>query len=167
MPKLADALFYLFAAGTFGAAAGVALFRNILHAALSLLATLLGVGSLYIWLKADFVAVTQLLIYVGGVLVLILFALMLTSRIGTSAETNPALGRVAAAGLSIVLFGMLGAVAYRTPWKTSSAAPIDNTAERIGDLFLGEYLLAFEVISLLLLATLVAAVVVARKEAVR
>lgn len=167
MPKLADALFYLFAAGTFGAAAGVALFRNILHSALSLLATLLGVGSLYIWLNADFLAVTQLLIYVGGVLVLILFALMLTSRIGASAETNPALGRPAAAVLSVALFGMLGAVAYTAPWQRSTAASTTDTAERIGDLFLGEYLLAFEVLSLLLLVTLVAAVVVARKEAPR
>lgn len=167
MPKLADALFFVFAAGTLGAAAGVALFRNILHSALSLLATLLGVASLYIWLKADFLAVTQLLIYVGGVLVLILFALMLTSRIGASSETNPALGRVPATLLCVGLFAMLSAIAFKAPWRTSSAPNIENTAERIGDLFLGEYLLPFEVASLLLLATLVAAVVVARKEAAR
>lgn len=168
MPKLADALFFVFAAGTLGAAAGVALFRNILHSALSLLATLLGVASLYIWLKADFVAVTQLLIYVGGVLVLILFALMLTSRIGTSAETNPALGRIPATVLCVALFGVLTALAYRAPWRTSAGVGVpESTAERIGDLFLAEYLLPFEVASLLLLATLVAAVVVARKEAAR
>ena len=93
-----------------------------------------------------------------------LFALMLTSRIGTSSETNPAMSRYASGGLSVVLFGLLGALAYRAPWKTSASVTIESSVERIGDLFLGEYLLAFEVASLLLLATLVAAVVVARKE---
>ena len=69
------------AGAVIASAAGVAFARNILHAALSLLFTLLGVGGIFIFLNADFLAVTQLLLYVGGVLVLILFAVMLTSRI--------------------------------------------------------------------------------------
>jgi hypothetical protein len=103
-----------------------------------------------------------------GIVVLVISTLcMLTSRIGASAETNPALGRIGATVLGGGLFAILAAVAWRAPWMTSNAPNTENTAERIGDLFLGEYLLPFELTSLLLLATLVAAVVVARKEVAR
>ena len=75
----------------------VAFSPNILHAALGLLAALLGAGALYVLLSADFVAVTQLLVYVGGVLVLILFAVMLTRRIGETGHSNPSAWAAAAA----------------------------------------------------------------------
>lgn len=167
MNGISDALFYLFAAGAIVSAALVAFTRNILYSALALLATLLSVAALYVFLHADFLAVTQLLLYVGGVLVLILFAVMLTARIGTASETNPALGRFSGAVLGGALFALLSLLAFKAPWKTSAPSRAESTAEAIGDLFLGEYLLPFEVASLLLLATLVAAVVVARKEALR
>jgi NAD(P)H-quinone oxidoreductase subunit 6 len=89
---LTDALFYVIAALTVAGAAGVALSRNILYSAIGLLMALLGVGALYVFLSADFVAVTQLLIYIGGVLVLILFAVMLTNRITEVNVSNASLG---------------------------------------------------------------------------
>src|SRR6476659_7286560 len=104
MPTLSTVVFYLVASSALVSAAMVALTRSILYSALSLLGTLLSVGALYIFLSADFVAITQLMVYVGGVLVLILFALMLTSRIHTASETNPALGRVPAAILGGLVF---------------------------------------------------------------
>ena len=89
---LPDVLFYLLAAVTVAGAGGVALSRNILYSAFGLLMALLGAGSLYVLLSADFVAVTQLLIYIGGVLVLILFAVMLTSRITDVNVSNGSFG---------------------------------------------------------------------------
>lgn len=158
-------LFYLLAGLTVGCGAGVAFSRSIIYSALFLLGTLLGVGSLYAYLHADYVAVAQLLVYVGGVLVLILFSVMMTSRIGDASQTNPSRGVVSAAALALGLAGVLGFLAVKAPWKVAVTplAP-EPTAERLGDLFLGRYLLPFEVLSLLLLAVLVGAVVVARKE---
>ena len=84
---LPDVLFYVIAAVTVAGAAGVALSRNILYSAIGLLMALLGAGALYVFLAADFLAVTQLLVYIGGVLILILFAVMLTNRIGQRPPT--------------------------------------------------------------------------------
>ena len=159
-----DVAFYLLAAVAMVSAALVAFSRSIIYSAVALLGALLGAGGLYVFLRADFVAITQLLIYVGGVLVLILFAVMLTSRISDTTATNPSTAVAPGIGLLVVVVGVLALVAGRAPWKGGVPAPLEATAERIGDLFLGHYLLAFEVISLLLLATLIGAVVVARKE---
>lgn len=160
-----DLLFYLLAALAMVSAAGVAFSRNIIYAALSLLGALLAAGALYVYLNADFVAVTQLLIYVGGVLVLILFAVMLTSRIEHQKETNPSTGVVPGVALLGALLGVFGYLAVKAPWRYG-AKPLgaNATVDTIGDAFLGEYLLPFEVVSLLLVATLIGAVVIARKE---
>ncbi|HYG67974.1 MAG TPA: NADH-quinone oxidoreductase subunit J, partial [Anaeromyxobacteraceae bacterium] len=86
--SLTDFLFYAFAGVALAGASVVAFSRNILYSCLGMLGALLGAGALYIYLSADFVAVTQLLVYVGGVLVLVLFAVMLTNRIGDIQVSN-------------------------------------------------------------------------------
>jgi len=158
------ALFYLLAGVTVAGAAGVALSRNILYSALGLLMALLGAGSLYVFLSADFVAVTQLLIYVGGVLVLILFAVMLTNRITEVNVSNASVGLFGGFLLFVAVAPVLLAVAVLTPWGVSPPGPLAATTAAIGDGFLTKWLLPFEVASLVLLATLVGAVVIARKE---
>jgi len=165
LARPSDLLFYVIAAVSIVSGAGVAFSRSIIYAALSLLGALLGIGALFIFLSADYVAVSQLLIYIGGVLVLILFAVMLTSKIGDKSHTNPSIGVLPGIGLTVALIAVLGYVATRTPWISNRDAPNPaQTARTIGDVFLKEYLLPFEVSSLVLLATLIGAVVVARKE---
>lgn len=165
LAKPSDLLFYALAALSMVSGAGVAFSRNILYAALSLLGTLLGIGALFVFLSADYVAISQLLIYIGGVLVLILFAVMLTSKIGEKSHTNPSVGVLPGIGLTVALLAVLGYVVTRSPWIVKPDAPqITQTARTIGDVFLREYLLPFEVASLVLLATLIGAVVIARKE---
>jgi NAD(P)H-quinone oxidoreductase subunit 6 len=165
LAKPSELLFYALAALSMVSGAGVAFSRNILYAALSLLGTLLGIGALFVFLSADYVAVSQLLIYIGGVLVLILFAVMLTSKIGDKSHTNPSVGILPGIGLTVALLAVLGYVVTKSPWIVKPDAPqITQTARTIGDLFLREYLLPFEVASLVLLATLIGAVVIARKE---
>jgi NADH-quinone oxidoreductase subunit J len=159
-----EVLFYLLAALTVAGAAGVALSRNILYSAIGLLMALLGAGSLYVFLSADFVAVTQLLVYIGGVLVLVLFAVMLTNRIDEVTVSNSSLGLFGGFLLFVAVTPVLLAVAALTPWASTSAAPLPATAAAIGHGFLTKWLLPFEVASLVLLATLVGAVVIARKE---
>ncbi|MGQ0508108.1 MAG: NADH-quinone oxidoreductase subunit J family protein [Myxococcaceae bacterium] len=163
--KPSDIVFLVLSAIAMVSAAGVAFSRNIIYSALALLGTLLSTGALYIYLRADYVAITQLLIYVGGVLVLVLFAVMLTSRIDQKTHSNPSMFVFPGMGLLAALIGLLGYVATKTPWKTSSTGTlaVEETVSIIGNAFLKEYLLPFEVISLVLLATLVGAVVIARK----
>ena len=157
-------LFYVIAAVTVAGAAGVALSRNILYSSLGLLMALLGAGSLYVFLSADFVAVTQLLVYIGGVLVLILFAVMLTNRITEVQVSNSSFGLFGGFLLFVAVAPVLLAVAALTPWAATTPAALAPTTAAIGNAFLTKWLLPFEVASLVLLATLVGAVVIARKE---
>jgi NADH-quinone oxidoreductase subunit J len=161
---LSDVLFYLVAAITVAGAAGVALSRNILYSAIGLLMALLGAGSLYVFLSADFVAVAQLLVYIGGVLVLILFAVMLTNRITEVTVSNTSFGLFGGFLLFVATAPVLLAVAALTPWATRRPEPLAPMTEALGHGLLTKWLLPFEVASLVLLATLVGAVVIARKE---
>jgi NAD(P)H-quinone oxidoreductase subunit 6 len=162
--QLSDLLFYVFAALTIAGACTVAFSHNIIHTALGLLGALLGVGCLYVFLSADFVAITQLLVYIGGVLVLILFAVMLTSKIGDVNVSNKSIGRYGGVGLLVAIVPVLVFVAVRSPWDEKVPGPLAPTTAAIGNAFLTQWLLPFELASLVLLATLVGAVVMARRE---
>jgi NAD(P)H-quinone oxidoreductase subunit 6 len=161
---LRDVLFYAFAAMAVGGAAGVALSRNILYSAIALLFCLMGAGALYVFLSADFLAVTQLLVYIGGVLVLVLFAVMLTNRIGNVNVSNVSLGVPGGVALLCATAPVLVFVALATPWATRTPGALAPTTRAIGNELLTRWLLPFEIASLVLLATLVGAIVIARKE---
>ncbi|HUK67053.1 MAG TPA: NADH-quinone oxidoreductase subunit J [Anaeromyxobacteraceae bacterium] len=161
---LFDLLFYVFAAAAVLGACGVAFSRNILYSGIGLLGALLGAGSLYVFLSADFLAVTQLLVYIGGVLVLILFAVMLTNRISEVNVSNKSLGLAGGVALLVATSLLLIFVAVAAPFVTRSVPDLAPTTREIGDAFLSRWLLPFELASLILLATLVGAVVIARKE---
>ncbi len=162
--ELGSIVFFLIAAVTVGSAALVAFSRNIIYSAFSLLGTFAGVAGIYVFLAADFVAAVQLLIYVGGILVLILFAVMLTHRITDVEITNRAAGRIPALLIVAVLLGLLVQTIQRTSWVKAKEILYAPTSAKIGDLFLQDYLLPFELASLVLLAALIGAVVLARKE---
>jgi NAD(P)H-quinone oxidoreductase subunit 6 len=161
---LRDVLFYAFAAMALGGAAGVALSKNILYSAVALLFALIGAGSLYVFLSADFVAVTQLLVYIGGVLVLVLFAVMLTNRIGEVNISNTSLGVPGGVALLCSAAPVLLFVAVATPWAVRGSSELQPTTRAIGNELLTRWLLPFEIVSIVLLATLIGAVVIARKE---
>ncbi len=157
-------VFYLMAAITVGSAFGVAFTNNIFYSAIALMFTLLGAAGLYVMLAADFVAVVQVFVYVGGILVLTLFAINLTSRIGDVSVSNRSLGRFP----SFLVLGLIGysmVRAIRTAaWNVVEVGDPVPTIEAIGDAFLTQYILPFELASLVLLAALVGAVVLSRKE---
>jgi NADH-quinone oxidoreductase subunit J len=117
-----------------------------------------------VFLGADFVAGVQLLIYVGGILVLILFAVMLTHRITDVEITNRAAGRIPALIITGLFIYLLIQTARQTPWVKVKEIVYQPTTAKIGDLFLENYLLPFELASLVLLAALIGAVVLSRKE---
>jgi NADH-quinone oxidoreductase subunit J len=161
---LPDVIFYAVAALTVAGAAGVALSRNILWSAIGLLTSLLGVGGIYVLLAADFLAVTQLLIYIGGVLVLVLFAVMLTNRIADVNVSNTSAGLYGGVLIFVAIVPVLLTVALVTPWRPRAVTEMVHTTELIGNALLTRWLLPFEVASLILLATLIGAIVIARKE---
>lgn len=162
MPPLSTVAFLGLAALTLGSAGLVAFSRNIIHSALALLGTFLGVAGLYVTLSADFLAATQVLVYVGGTLILILFAVMLTSRIQEMKISNPRGGLAVAFALVIAVLLVLGRVATRTDWPAEARPAMPSTA-KLGHAFLGEYLLPFELGSIVLLAAMIGAVVLARR----
>ena len=161
---LSTAVFYLVAIITVGSALLVAFSRNIIYSAFSLLGTFAGVAGIYVFLGADFVAAVQLLIYVGGILVLLLFAVMLTHRITDVEITNRAAGRIPALIVTGVFIYLLVQTVRETPWVKAKEIIYQPTTAKIGDLFLDSYLLPFELASLVLLAALIGAVVISRKE---
>ena len=161
---VSTAVFYLVVVVTIGSAMMVAFSRNIIYSAFSLLGTFAGVAGIYIFLGADFVAAVQVLIYVGGILVLVLFAVMLTHRITDVEITNRTAGRIPALIVVGVLVYLLAQTVRETPWTKAKEIVYAATTAKIGDLFLDTYLLPFELASLVLLAALIGAVVISRKE---
>lgn len=150
---------------TLGGAVGVAVARSIVYAAFALLATLVGVVGLFAWLSADFLAVVQLLVYIGGILVVILFAIMLTGRIADSAQSNPRHDSATAAVTATALTGLLAWMVLRYPWaEQAEAAPLPGAAQ-LGEAFLGPYVVPFELAGVVLLAALLGAAVLARQSA--
>ena len=162
--EISTVVFYLIAVITIGSAIVVAFSRNIIYSAFSLLGTFMGVAGIYVFLGADFVAAVQVLIYVGGILVLILFAVMLTHRITDVEITNRSAGRIPALFIIAVFLVLLVQTVWETPWVKVKEIAHQPTTAKIGELFLENYLLPFELASLVLLAAMIGAVVISRKE---
>jgi NADH-quinone oxidoreductase subunit J len=157
-------IFYFLAAFTVWAAAVVVLGKNIVRAAVALIFTFCGMAALYVLLDAEFLAAVQVLIYVGGITILLLFAIMLTSRISSATarviNDQVILSAIAAAGL---LVGLTYAAMRGIP-ALSGPPRLPETAPFLGRALLTTYALPFEVVSILLLAGMVGAIVLARKE---
>ncbi len=166
-------MFYLLAALVVGSAFVVALARSLIYSAFALLFTFAGVAGLYFLLGADFLAASQLLIYVGGILVLLLFGVMLTHRLydldlRTGTRHLGAGALLALALFAFLVFGggtFLGAgVLLEMPWAANPVRVPGPTTAAIGELFLGRFLLPFETASLLLLVALVGAALIVRRK---
>ena len=165
---LKNFIFYGFALMTVASALLVVTVRNIVHAAFSLMVTLFGVAGLYVFLQADFLAATQVIVYVGGILVLILFGVMMTSG-RLEMRIHIERGQLLLGGVvALALLTLLLTVIANTPaWKnlTDDGTEFPPTTERIGELILdGPFLLPFEVVSVLLLVALIGAALISRKE---
>jgi NAD(P)H-quinone oxidoreductase subunit 6 len=161
---LKDAFFWLFALTTVGFGAMVTFHRSLVHAALGLMGTLLSVGCLYGLLDADFVAVTQVVVYVGGVVILFLFGVFLTRRIEDVTVTNQSVNWWVAVPAGLGLLAVLLYALLSSPIPEATVPGAGPTTAALGDALLGRYLLPFEVISVILLAVLLGALLMARRE---
>ncbi|MCX7593115.1 MAG: NADH-quinone oxidoreductase subunit J [Fischerella sp.] len=157
--------FGILAAMMIGAALGVVLFSNVVYSAFMLGGVFVSIAGLYLLLNADFVAAAQLLIYVGAVNVLILFAIMLVNKRQKFVPFPTAWVRKAlTAVVSLGLFALLSTMVLATPWSHSTATPVGNPIVVIGQHFFSDFLLPFEIASVLLLIAMVGAIILARRE---
>jgi len=147
-------------------ALGVVLLKNVVYSAFLLGGSFISMAGLYFLLNADFVAAAQVLVYVGAINVLILFAIMLVNkREEYDAVKGSELRNAATALVCIGLFSLLGIMVVSTPWAISSEpAAGDGSIVTIGLHFFSDFLLPFELVSVLLLMALIGAIVLARRE---
>ncbi len=141
---------------------------NILHAAFSLIISFFGIAGLYALLSADFVALIPVLLYIGGVVILIVFAVMLSDRTDVAPGQKKGTQwtkRVAALSVGALVLGVLCTAVITTEWRESAAQLVDQqtTIYSLGNLLLTDYLLPFEIASILLLGALIGAIVIARQ----
>lgn len=138
--------------------------QNIFHSAIFLILALFGVAGIFVLLEAPFLAAAQVLIYVGAVAILMIFAVMLTARIadGGVKHTNEQVptGLAVSAGLLAVILYSL----WQTPIAQQATAPGPGSGKKLGELFLTKFVLPFEIVSVLLLAALIGAVIIAKKD---
>jgi NADH:ubiquinone oxidoreductase subunit 6 (subunit J) len=155
-------LFYLFAIMAGGSALAVVVTRNIVRMAVALLFTLAGVAGLYFLLNAEFLAAVQLVVYAGGTLILIVFGVMLTSKSPFS-RFEAKLGEVILAGsIGIVLLFALVMGITKTNFASSEIPAGNYRIDQLGQILLGDYLVPFEIVSVLLLAVMIGAAYLAK-----
>lgn len=158
--------FGILAVMTIGTALGVVLLPNIVYSAFLLAGVFVSIAGIYLLLNADFVAAAQVLIYVGAVNVLILFAIMLVNKREDFVLLRNAWVRPALTGaVSLGVFALLSTMVVITPWSLSSGSTPGNTSiVVIAQHFFSDFLLPFELASILLLIAMVGAIILARRE---
>ncbi|MEM1406363.1 MAG: NADH-quinone oxidoreductase subunit J [Bacteroidota bacterium] len=157
---MTEVTFYFFGILTLASAIFILATKNVLHAALSLVVTLLSVAALYVFTNAEFLAVTQIMIYVGGIVVLIVFGVMLTNDVSGETIISGSVNRLSG---TIITLAVLIMLIYSGQELNPGAAEVSNTAsiENLGEHLMTTYLLPFEVAAVLLLVALVAATIIA------
>ena len=146
------------------AALAVVLLRNVFRAALSLVLCFLSVAGIYITLSADFLAVVQVLVYVGAISVLIILAIMLTREVQRGSPSNKL--RIPAFVVAILFLGAVGFALLNTQWQVSVVPPLEPTTSALAGKLFGEggFILPVEIAAVLLLAAILGAIVLVREK---
>jgi len=145
-------------------ALSVVLLRNVFRAALALILCFVAVAGIFITLSADFLAAVQILVYIGGISILILLAIMLTREVQKGSPTNRL--RIPALIVAIIFLGVVTYALVNTPWQISAVPPLEPTTPALADKLLGEggYILPVEIAASLLLAAILGAIVLVREK---
>jgi NADH-quinone oxidoreductase subunit J len=160
---VSQVVFYVFAAITVLSAGLVVFSRSLIYSAFGLLFTFFGVAVLYVYLGADFLAATQMVIYVGGILVLLLFGVMLTHKLYDLDLKTETFQFWPGLLLALAVFATLLGVMMRTTWVNHGVRMPSPTTAQIGELFMKDYILPFEVASVFLLVALIGAAMIVRR----
>jgi NADH-quinone oxidoreductase subunit J len=158
------ATFWIMAVVGVVAALGVIFIRNVFRAALALILCFITVAGIYVTLSADFLAVVQILVYVGAISVLIILAVMMTREVQRGNPANK-MGWPAAI-VAVVLLGILIYTVTNTPWNISAAAPLTPTTVPLASKLFSEtgFILPVEIGAVLLLAAILGAIVITREK---
>lgn len=160
-------IFYLLAVLTLGFAAMAVTTRQIFRAAIYLLFSLIGIAGIYFWLQYDFIAAVQIVVYVGGITVLIIFSIFLTQQAGELLPKQK-IGRQVFSALAVFCsFALVMLQLYKYKFTATKELPVSADIAGIGEKMLsvdeGGYALPFEVVSMLLLAALIGCIVIAMR----
>lgn len=156
--------FYLFALIILVSAYVVVTTKNVIYAAFNLMLTFFGVAGVYAILGADFISIVQLIVYVGGILILILFGVMLTNKVSDT-EIKSGFFQVLPASVIVGMFsGVLIASVANNRWSFMVNLPVPgNSLAGVGHILMNEYIVVFELLGVLLLIALIGAASIARK----
>jgi len=159
-----EAAFWILAVIGVGAALAVVLMGNVFRAALSLIACFLAVAGIYVTLSAGFLAAVQVLIYVGAVSVLIILAIMLTREVQRGSPFGRL--RIPALVVALLCLGVFSYAMIKTPWQVSAVAPLEPTTPALAGKLFGEggFILAVEIVGVLLLAAIIGAIILVREK---
>lgn len=157
-------LFYFLAGMIVIPAIAVVQSRNLFHAGLSMIVSFLGIAGIYVALAAPFVAGMQVMVYAGAIAVILLFAFMLTHDISQPLRETTKFHQASAAVVSFLLGGAMLRLLFSSGWERLQKQPGPKDLTELGSKFLTDFLVPFELVSILLLMTLVGAIVIARKE---
>ncbi len=161
--SLYNIFFYLFALITLASAFFVVSAKNVVHSGFYLLFTFFGVSGLYVLLGADFIAVTQIMVYIGGILILLLFGIMITNKI-TNIEIKSGSVNIVPAIIGVGIFsGALVSILTRTNWNETKKVIPETTINSLGKILITDYILVFELLAILLLVVLIGATSIARR----
>jgi NADH-quinone oxidoreductase subunit J len=164
-------IFYLLAALTLVSGILAVSTRKIFRAAIFLLFSLIGIAGLYFWMQFEFIAAVQIVVYVGGITVLIIFSIFLTQKAGEKMPKQKIGRQVFSALAAFCGFALVMVQVYQYTFSSSTNLPILPTVENIGNRMLsvteGGFALPFEVVSMLLLAALVGCIVIAMRSTER
>jgi NADH-quinone oxidoreductase subunit J len=162
---MAVVVFYALAALTVTSAIVTAFSRNIVYSAFALFGSFAGVAGIYVLLGADFLFIIQVFIYIGGILVVTIFAVMLTQGVADVNVSNRVVGPIPALVVMVLVGAVMLYAVMHTVWPHGAGTTPQPTTYGIGNAFLGPYVLPFEIASIVLLAALVGAIVVSRQAA--
>jgi len=159
--------FWLFTAAVVGGAIGCVTVRNVFHSALLLILSLVGVAGYFILVNAEFLAMVQVIIYIGGIMVLFLFGIMVSQNIiGTQLKQNTPHSpwAAAAAGVLFIVMFFVGLFMTLTPSVNAVRDPLGSNTASVGWSLMATYVLPFEVASVLLLMAMLGAIILVRKD---
>ena len=160
-------IFYLLAIFTLGSGLLAVTTRQIFRAAIYLLFSLIGVAGLYFWLQYDFIAAVQIVVYVGGIVVLIIFSIFLTQQAGEKLSKQKTGRKIFSAFAAFCGFGLTMIQVSQHSFTKTINPPVETTVSSIGKQMLSlndhGYALPFEVVSMLLLAAMIGCIVIAMR----
>lgn len=156
--------FWVLAVLAVAAALAVVTLRNVFHAALSLILCFLVIAGIYVTLSADFLAVAQVLIYVGAIAVLLILAIMLTREVKQGSVSNRLI--IPAALVALIFLGVVSYAMINTPWQISAQPPLEPTTAGLALSLFSEtgFILPVEIAAVLLLAAVLGAIVIVREK---